>query len=70
MKPKIQYPGLINAIYYHGFPYLKAMMKAKKVKIPHCGCMDGDKIQLVEIRDSFASEPAIKQMCMFHVNRN
>ena len=67
MKPKIQYPGLIQAIYYHGLPYIGAMIKAKKIKIPHCGCMDGDKILLVESFDSFDSESVIKQMCMFHI---
>jgi hypothetical protein len=45
------------------------MIKAKKVKIPHCGCMDGDEIFLVEILENIHTPPVIKQMCKFHIEK-
>lgn len=44
-----------------------AKKKTSVREYSHCGCMDGDKIHVVKMMDSFDSEPTLMQMCSFHI---
>lgn len=54
-----------------GTPVKSAAAKKKHSvrEYSHCGCMDGDKIHVVKMMDSFDSEPTLMQMCSFHIEK-